>query len=316
MKTKKFKYLSDSERSEIEILLNKGYSIRGIAMVLGRSPNTISYEIKRCPSGYKAKLAKQYARTKLKNRRLQWRKINRYSEIKEYIIEKLKEGWNPHEIAGRIRLENDMNVYISATSIYKWLMTDIQAERYKKYLYMFRLYRRRHKKRNKHGQIQHMQSIHTRGDIVVGTWETDLVLSNRLGKGALSTSTERISRYLVVDYVPDQKASSKQKTLNRLEREFFVSSIAFDRGHENARHYECTTKTYFCDAYSSFQRGLNENQNKLLRRYFPKGIDFSRVSHQQIERVVCMINNKPRKVLGFRTAKEVAIELGVIRKVS
>lgn len=73
---KKYSYLSDAERSEIEILRNKGYSMRGIARVLGRSPNTISYELKRCPSGYRAVRAKQYARTKLKHRRFQWRKLN------------------------------------------------------------------------------------------------------------------------------------------------------------------------------------------------------------------------------------------------
>jgi transposase, IS30 family len=100
----KFKYLSDTERGEIEILKKKEYSIRKIAEVLGRSPNTISYELKRC-TVYKASLGKQYARTKLKNRRFQWSKINENNELRNYIISKLKQYWNPDEIAGKMKNE-------------------------------------------------------------------------------------------------------------------------------------------------------------------------------------------------------------------
>lgn len=309
---KKYRYLTNTERSEIEILLHKGYSIRKIARVLDRSPNTISYELKRCSGEYKAKNAKVYAKTALKNRRFQWRKLHQDKDLREYVIQGLQQGWNPHEIAGRLKYIRGGS-YISATSIYKWLLNDMRGERYKKYLYMYRLRRKRHRKRGRHGRIQNMVSIHKRGKASVGTWETDLVVSKRSGNGALSTSNELISRYLVAQYVPDRKASSKQKTLRRLEQEFFVESITFDRGRENSRHYECSTKTYFCDPYSSYQRGANENQNKLLRRWFPKGTDFSKVPLEDIQSVVDRINNKPRKSLGFRTATEVALEIGVIR---
>jgi len=288
--------------------------MRGIGRVLMRSPNTISYELKRCPSGYRALLAKQYARTALKNRRFQWRKLHQDTKLQEYVIQGLKDGWSPHEISGRMKYEERERL-VSAMTIYKWVLTDARAERYKKYLYMFRFRRRRHKKRGLHGRIQYMTSIHDRKNVGVGTWETDLVVSSRGGHGALSTSNERISRYLVADYVSDQTALSKQKTLHRLEREFLVKSITFDRGHENSRHYQCISKTYFCDAYSSWQRGANENQNKLVRRWFPKGTDFSRVSTEKIQRVVQRINEKPRKILGFRTATEVARELGIINSV-
>jgi len=313
-KLRKFRYLSDTERSEIEILNIKGYSTRKIAMVLGRSHNTIAYELRRCPSGYRSVLAKQYARTQLKNRRFQWRKINHNKELQKYIIESLKQGWNPHEMSGRMKLE-DHEHHISAVSIYGWIQNDVRGLKYKKYLYMYRYKRRSHKKRGLHGRIQHMVSIHDRPCIqgVKSHWETDLVVSNKAGSGALSTSNEKVSRYLVVDYVPDRTALSKQKTLNRLEKEFKVKSITFDRGHENSRHYECITNTYFCDAYASHQRGANENQNKLLRRWFPKGTDFSKVQPSRIQEVVTKINSKPRKILGYRTATEVALSLNIIR---
>lgn len=317
-KTKKYTYLSKDERNEIEILNTKGYSIRAIAKVLGRSPNTISYELKRCPSGYKASLGKQYARTCLKNRRFQYRKMNKHKELRDYVVQGLQKGWNPHEIAGRLKLEK-RNECISAISIYDWILNDVRGLQYKRYLYMFRNKRRSHKKRGLHGRIHHMVSIHDRPKVIerrkqASHWETDLVVSSRKGSGALSTSNERVSRYLVVDYVSDRTALSKQKTLHRLEKAFNVRSITFDRGHENARHYECSSKTYFCDPYSSYQRGANENQNKLLRRWFPKGTDFSKVKPSRIKEVVKMVNEKPRKVLGYRSATEVAVELGLFKE--
>jgi IS30 family transposase len=255
-----------------------------------------------------------YARTRLKNRRFQYRKINKYKKLQVYIIDGLKKGWNPHEIAGRMKLEKK-EYHISAVSIYDWILNDVRGTAYKKYLYMWRRKRRSHKKRGIHGRIQRMISIHDRPSIknIPLHWETDLVVSNRSGVGALSTSNEKVSRYLVVDYVPDRTALAKQKTLNRLEQEFVVESITFDRGHENSRHYECISNTYFCDAYSSYQRGANENQNKLLRRWFPKGTDFSKVEPSRLQKVVKMVNEKPRKVLGYRTATEVAKELGLFR---
>lgn len=311
-KSTKFSYLSDTERSEIEILWKKGYSMRRIALVLERSPNTISYELKRCPLGYKAMYGKMYARTKLKNRRFQWRKLNHNKELRTYVVRGLQKGWNPHEIAGRMEYEDsDMN--ISATSIYGWIQNDVRGLRYKKYLYMFRKKRKSHTKRGLQERIQYIRSIHTRPKVSVGTWETDLVVSSRSGTGALSTSNELVSRYLVVDYVPNQTAQAKQKTLQRLTKEFHVKSITFDRGHENATHYKLNIPTYFCDPYSSNQRGANENQNKLLRRWFPKGTDFSSVPEEKIKEVVTKINNKPRKSLGYMTATEVALELGIIR---
>jgi len=197
-------------------------------------------------------------------------------------------------------------------SIYNWIQSDVRGERYKKYLYMYRFKRKRSKKRGLQGRIQHMVSIHERLQVSTGSWETDLVVSSRSGSGALSTSNELVSKYLVVDYVPDQTAFSKQKTLERLTREFYVKDITFDRGHENATHYQLNIPTYFCDAYASHQRGANENQSKLLRRWFPKGTDFSRVPREKIQDVVRQINNKPRKSLGYRTATEVATELGII----
>lgn len=313
----RFTYLSSGERSEIEILKKKGYSIRAIAKVLDRSPNTISLELKRMPSGYKAKVAKIYARTKLKYRRLQWSKTESVPEMKMYIIEGLKKHWNPDEISGRMKKEK-MPWCVSKSAIYEWLET-ARGERYKKYLYAYRPGTRHKKKDGLHGQILHMTPIESRS---VGVehrarykhWESDLVVSGRSGRGGLSTSVERKSRYLHALKVKDLTSLEKQKTLIRLVQEFSVKSITFDRGHENAKHHELGIPTYFCNAYHSWEKGGVENANKMIRTFFPKKTDFNSVSQEEIDRIVSIINNKPRKILGYMTATEVAVASGVINR--
>lgn len=312
---KKFSYLSGEERSEIGILKAKGYSLRTIATVLGRSPNTVSYELKRMPGGYKASVAKIYASTKLKNRRLAWSKIESVPELKQYIIEKLKQHWNPDEIAGRMKKEQK-SCSVSKSAIYKWLET-VRGERYKKYLYSYRPGRRPKNKNKLQGQLSQMIPIEQRpfgatNRTRYGHWESDLVVSGRSGTGGLSTSIERKSRLLVAQKVPDLSSSEKQKTLIRLVQDCMVKSLTFDRGHENAKHYELIVSTYFCNAYSSFEKGGVENANKMIRRYFPKKTNFASVSQKEIDDIVFIINNKPRKILGYRTAYEVAVQGGVI----
>lgn len=315
----RFKYLSSGERSEIEILKGKGYSIRAIAKVLGRSPNTISYELKRVPSGYQAKTAKLYARVKLKYRRLEWSKIEKTPELKRYIILKLKQSWNPDEISGRMKKEKQP-WYVSKSAIYEWLET-ARGERYKKYLYAYRPGRKHKKKDGIHGQIKYIVSISKRSLGIehrsrYGHWESDCMVSKRGTKGGLSTHIERKSRLLVVTKVPDLTSSEKQKTLTNLTQEFSVRSITFDRGHENAKHHELGIPTYFCNAYSSYEKGGVENANKMIRRFLPKKTDFSLISQEEINQIVSIINNKPRKILNYCTANEVALAGRVIKRVS
>jgi IS30 family transposase len=313
---KAFKYLSSEERSEIEILKAKGYGVREIGRVLGRSPNTISYELRRTPLGYKAKNAKTYAREKLRNRRLQWSKIESIPELKQYVVLGLKKHWNPDEISGRMRKEKKP-WYVSKSAIYLWLET-VRGEQYKKYLYAYRPGRRHKKSKGVQGQILHMTPIELRNNerTRYGHWESDLVVSGRSGTGGLSTHSERKSRYLSAMKVENYSSAEKQKTLVQLVQDFKVKSIAFDRGHENAKHYELGVKTYICNAYCSNEKGGVENGNKMIRGFFPKKTDFSSVSQEEIDRIVSIINNKPRKILGYMTATEVAVAHGVINRVS
>ncbi len=316
--SKAFKYLSSDERSEIEILINKGYKIREIARVLGRSPNTISLELKRVPSGYKAIYAKIYASTKLKNRRFQWSKIESIPLLKRYVINGLKNHWNPDEISGRMKKEKKP-WYVSKSAIYEWLET-VRGERYKIYLYAHRPGRRHRKKDGLQGQIK-IIPIESRNLGIINRsryshWESDLVVSGRNGRGGLSTSLERKSRYLSAYKVKDFTSAEKQKTLIQLKQEFSVKSITFDRGHENAKHYELGIQTYICNAYHSYEKGGVENANKMIRKFFPKKTDFSLISQEEVNSIVSIINNKPRKILSYQTAYEVALKHGVINRVS
>ena len=271
-KRKKYTRLTKDERNQIEILHNLGYSNRKIAGVLRRSPNTISYEVNRVPSGYRADYGQIYARKQEMNRRYQWRKMNHCLRLNRYVIERLKKNWSPDVIAGRMTKEKQ-SFSVSKKSIYSWLDC-LEGERYQKYLYKNRTGRRKAKKRKEYLGIKGLVSIHNRPKIVWDRkenfhWESDLVESNRSGTGALSTSSERISRYINAQYVKNKTSSEKQKTLTRLIAEFNVKSITFDRGTENALHRKCNIPTYFCDSYNSGQKGGIENSNKMIRRYFP-----------------------------------------------
>jgi IS30 family transposase len=279
----------------------------------------VSYELKRMPSGYKASVAKIYASTKLKNRRAQWSKIESTTALKMYVIERLKKHWNPDEISGRMKRDK-LPWYVSKSTIYTWIET-LRGERYKKYLYGYRPGRRHKNKTGLSGQLLHMTPIDQRpreadNRTRYGHWESDLVVSRRSGSGGVSTSIERKSRYLVAQKVSDLSSSEKQKTLLSLLQEYTVKSFTFDRGHENAKHYELVVSTYFCNAYSSFEKGGIENANKMIRAFFPKKTDFASVSQEEIDRIVFIINNKPRKILAYETATEVAVRAGVINRVS
>ena len=317
-KKSKFAYLSNEERDEIEILRSKGYGVRAIARVFGRSPNTISYELARVPSGYKASYAKIYAVTKLKDRRFQWSKIEENPELKAYIIECLKKHWNPDEISGRMKKEKRL-WYVSKSAIYSWLET-ARGEPYKKYLYGERP-GRRHKKTGTTGQIRGIVSITERpvgctNRSRYGHHEDDLMVSGRSGTGGLSTDIERISRYLSAEKVLDLSAQEKDRALRKILDEQKVLSFTFDRGHENANHEQLGVPTYFCAAYHPWEKGSIENANKMIRAFFPKKTDFASVSQKEIDRVVSIINDKPRKILDYRTAREVARAGGVMHRVS
>jgi len=299
--------LTKSERFEIKILRDKGYSMRIVAKSLERSPNTISYEIRvnSVNDTYDPQKAHQKALVRKKYRKFQYIKIEKYPEIKAFIIEKLQAHWNPDEIAGWLKA-NRPELYVSKSSIYNWLHTG-RGDRYCDLLYSERHYRKKHKNKTKRVLIPHRVGIEERplevsSRLIFGHHEADTIVSKRGGTGAILVLIERKSRQVRLWKLPDLKP---QGVAERLKGVPYVRSITFDNGIENIYHESIGVPTYFCDPYSSWQKGTVENVNKMIRRYIPKGTDLANISQEYLSVIADRINKKPRKILGYVSADEV-----------
>lgn len=317
---KKGQNLSRAERLELAILLAKKYSFRSIARSLGRSPNTVSYEVKHNSTrgNYQPRKAQEKARLRKRMRKLEWSKIEQCPSLKRLIIAKLKLHWNPDEIAGW--LKRTKQPYVSKTAIYEWLRTS-RGERHCQYLYSKRRRVKRRKKKAKRVMIPNRVGIERRfkgatNRTRYGHCEADTMMSKRGTPGGLKTSVERKSRLAVAGKVITMKPVEHGQILSQLFAPLKVKSSTFDNGPENKDHEQLGFPTFFCDPYSSWQKGAIENINKMLRRYFPKGTDFNGVSQKEIDQALYLINNKPRKILGYRSALEVAREAGIIKSES
>jgi IS30 family transposase len=312
--------LTRTERDEIEILKHKTYSGREIARVLKRSPNTISYELKHYSTDgvYDAKKAHAKAMCAKKRRRFNYTKIERYPDLKAFIIEKLQAAWNPDEIAGYLKLHRkEYPWYVSKTAIYEWLRTS-RGERYCVLLYSRRKTVKKRTPKTERVMIPERVSIHKRSAGAnnrtrVGHWEGDTVVSKRGTQGGVSTLSERVSRLYIARKVSSMRPSIHVHAQRRMLTGKCVRSVTYDNGIENRDHKSLKVPTYFCDPYSSWQKGGNENGNKMFRRFFPKGTDLSNVSQRTIDAKVLLINEKPRKSLGYRSALEVAKARGIIK---
>ena len=323
---KKASKLTDAERSEIEILHSRGYSARAIAKVLGRSPNTVADELKRnCykDGRYVAVRAKQKAYVRRKYAKYQGKKIQEDDELRSFIILKLFECWNPDEIAGYLKSNPVLGIYASKTAIYEWLRSE-WGQQYCSLLYS-RRYRRKPRQQNKtdHVMIPDRVALTERpvaalDRVEPGHCEYDSIVSSKRSGStvALAVLVERSSRLVRATLVPNLKPEPYARTIARLTKGLTTRSLTTDNGIENKQHRLVTKKTgapvFFTDPYSSWQKGGVENANKMLRRYFPKGTDFATVSQTDVAYALARINNKPRKILGYKSSLQVAKEKGLI----
>lgn len=309
--------LTHAERLEIGILLSKGYQSREIGGVLGRGKSTINYEISQnqTKGQYDPQKAHEKARLRKRMRRLEWSKIEQFPSLKHLIIAKLSEHWNPDEIAGWLKLRKQP--YVSKTAIYAWLRTS-RGERYCQFLYSKRKRVRRRRKKTKRALIPNRVGIERRNRGATnrthyGHFEADTIVGRKGTRGGLKTAVERKSRLVVAGKVKTMKPDEHATVLSELLLPLKIKSATFDNGIENREHGTLGCPTFFCDPYASWQKGSIENANKMIRRYFPKGTDFNLVSQTKIDRVVAIINNKPRKILGYRSAWEVAQATDIIK---
>lgn len=306
--------LSKVERLEIAILLEKSYSMRAIAKVLGRSPNTISYEVRAnsVRGTYDPHKADTKAAVRKKGRRFQYSKIEKESRLKELIVAKLELHWNPREIAGWIKLNHE-EWTVSTSTIYTWLRTS-RGDRYCDFLYSQRHYPKKHKKKTKQVLIPNRVGIEARpmevtDRLVYGHYESDTIVSCRGGTGAILVLQERVSRIVYLWKLSSMKPRPCAQHLKIASVSLNIKSITFDNGIENTQHQSIGVSTYFCDPYSSWQKGAVENVNKMIRRYIPKGTNMKTVSQADLDLIADRINKKPRAILGFRSSYEVEILL-------
>jgi len=306
-----------SERLEMEILLAKGYSYRQIAKTLGRSPNTISYETATNSGllGYNALNANQYAATRKKDTRREWSKIEHNQELRQYIIDGLEKHWNPDEISGRMK-EEKKPWYASKTAIYEWLQS-VYGQRYCIHLYTQRYHRRKRIKKTERIMIPARIGLEQRflgatNRTRYGHWERDTIVSRQGCSGGISVGLERKARLVIAEKVKTMLVAEHNEAVQKQKQRYKTLSVTYDNGLENRGHQELKIPTFFCEPYSSWQKGGVENANKMIRHYFPKGTNFREVSQKKIDQVVSIINNKPRRILGYQTALEVAEKARVL----
>jgi transposase, IS30 family len=323
---KKASKITDAERSEIDILHSKGYPARSIAKALGRSPNTIASELRRNSykdGRYVAARAKQKAYVRRKYAKYQGKKIQDNDELRSFIVEKLSEHWNPDEIAGYLKNNPGFGFYVSKTAIYEWLRS-AWGQTYCIHLYSKR-YNRRPRKQNKAKRfmIPDRRGIEERPIAALerselGHGEYDSIVSSKYSRNttALAVLQERTTRLVRAELVPDLKPAGYTLAIVSLSDGLALKTLTTDNGIENKQHAIVTQKTgtpvFFTDPYSSYQKGGVENANRMLRRYFPKGTNFATVTQTDVAEALKRINNKPRKILGYKSSLQIAKEKGLI----
>ena len=325
----KYKNLDYCERKKIEIGLRGGTSIRGISKELGRVPSSISREISRYTfeGEYDAFFAEVLSRYR-KGKRHSTRKLDNNLKLQSYVFKEIKRYRSPNQIANRLRIEypDDEAMRVSAETIYTYVYILPKGE-FKKEL--ISCLRKEHKERKhqkssgskeKRGKITDMISIEERpADVadrsVPGHWEGDLILGKE-NKSALGTIVERTTRALILVPLKGKDAESVRKAFEKEMKNLpkkMKKSMTYDQGKEMAEHKLFTKNTkvkiYFAHPHSPWERGTNENTNGLLRQFFPKGTDFSKISRKEINRVQWLMNSRPRKVLGYYTPQEKMAEL-------
>jgi len=320
--------LSRADREEISRALGRGETYAAIAANLGRATSTISREVARNGgrADYRAWRADQ--QTHLRAARPKPEKLatnRRLALAVEYLLE---ERCSPEQIAGRLRLEfpDDEDMRVSHETIYQSLFVHGRGALRKELVSCLRsgrVTRRPHGRAvTGRGRIKDMAMITDRPPeiedrAVPGDWEGDLLMGSTASNSAIATLVERTTRLVLLvplgnDHTAENTRLRLTEAIKTLPQQM-IRSITWDQGKEMAEHaqfsIDTNIKIWFCDPHSPWQRGTNENTNGLLRQYFPKGTDLSQITQATCNAVANQMNNRPRKVLGFKTPLESFTEL-------
>lgn len=309
----------------ITVLKAKDYPLGDIADELGRDKSTISRELQRnapeIRKGYylshkaqeraRSRWISSHSRPRLKNQ-----------EIRDYVEKNIKAGLSPELIAGRLRLDRPGS-RISHEAIYQYIYED-RTDLIK---YLVRSHKKRkrrgYSRKHKKSHIPNRISIEDRPAIVekrerVGDWEADTVVSKK-STAALQVLGDRASRLIKIRKIKHTTSEAARKVIVEVLGAYPIElrqTITFDNGHENVEHEQINEKlgtdSYFCNPYHSWEKGTVENLVGLIRRYLPKGTNFSKIADDRLVEIEYALNSRPRKCLGFRTPFETFDQLTVV----
>jgi len=304
--------LTREERYQIHALKQADHQQSEIATILERDKGTISRELRR-NRGLRGYRPKQAHRLALERRSA--KVLLRFSGSVWRQVEKLiRQHWSPEQISGR--LKSEQGVRISHERIYQYIYADKRSGGdLCRFLRCQKKRRKRYGAYDRRGVIPNQVSIDERPSIVdakrrFGDWEGDTVIGKR-HRGALVTLVERKSLYTVIGAVCRKTAEAVRAAVvaGLTPYKDRVHTLTYDNGREFSDHEgiasDLEARVYFAHPYSSWERGVNENTNGLIRQYFPKGRDLTTVSEAETEYVMNQLNHRPRKTLGFRTPYEV-----------
>ncbi len=323
----KYTQLTLMKRYQILALIKEGKKQKEIAIEIDVHPSTICREFKKFKSKNKIDYHPEEAHIQTKLNHIHKPKRDAFNnQIKKYIKQKIKEEWSPEQIAGR--LKKDTSYTISHETIYKFIYKNKTngGLLYKHLRHRNRKYHNRSNKYKKRSIIPNRISISERSNIVdkktrIGDWEIDTVIGKD-HKGAILTIVCKASKFLLIKNLGSKHADiTRDATIDLLRPlKDITHTVTADNGTEFTYHEEVSQaldlKYYFCDPYSSWQRGLNEHMpersdkcpwgtNGLIRQYIPKKSSFENISQEEIVTIANKLNHRPRKSLGYKTPFEV-----------
>lgn len=307
-----YTHLIREQRYQIEVLLKTGHNQKEIATTLGVHKSTISRELKRNRGlrGYRPKQAQRLT----DNRRREKVQSRITPETWAWVKLLLREDWSPEQISNWLAIEKIS--HISHEWIYSYIYLEKrQGGNLHKHLRCQKVRRKRYGSQDRRGQLKNRISIEQRPKIVeersrIGDWEVDTVIG-KPGGSVLVTMAERKSRLSIIALAPDKTAQSVKNAILAALRSIAerVFTLTYDNGKEFAHHEEIAktldAQGFFAHPYHSWERGLNENFNGLIRQYLPKKTDFQSLTQKDIQSIMDKLNNRPRKCLGFKTPNQV-----------
>jgi IS30 family transposase len=312
-----YRQLTREQRYQIYALKKADHSQTKMASIIGCHKSTISRELARNGGqrGYRPKQAQELATS----RKLSAHQPRIQNATWTLVESLLHQQWSPEQISGRLTLEQHESV--SHERIYQYVYANQRTGgNLYRHLRCQKTRRKRYGQRDRRGQLPARRSISERPKIVdakqrLGDWEADTIIG-RNHQQAIVSLVERKSKLTRLVKVERNTADAVRSELTAQLKSLVVKTITSDNGREFAQHQRISRQLradfYFAHPYSSWERGLNENTNGLVRQYFPKKSDFSKITDRQISTVVERLNNRPRKTLGYKTPNEVFFKRSLV----